>query len=264
MTTLETLDSSIMSPSISDFRERTNTMPANIRNFRFLVLASLLSALLLVSACSKTGESTAEANTAPPVVAKESPTPVVENDPRPVILAFGDSLTEGYGLEKSASYPALLQKRLDEKGYQYRVVNAGISGDTTSGGLNRLDTALKNYKVQLMILELGANDMLRGKDLRDTRQNLARMIEKAQAQGVAVVLAGMEAPTNFGEDYQHEFHSIFPDLVKQYKVALIPFFLTDVAGKAELNQGDGIHPNMKGTPIVLENVWHAVEPLLKK
>ncbi len=239
-------------------------MPVNIRNFRFLAVASLLSALILFSACSKTGESAAEANMVSPAVAKDSPTPVPENDPRPVILAFGDSLTEGYGLEKSAAYPALLQKRLEEKGYQYRVVNAGISGDTTSGGLNRLDTALKNNKVELMILELGANDMLRGKDLRDTRQNLAKMIEKAQAQKIAVVLAGMEAPTNYGEDYQREFHSIFPDLAKQYNVTLIPFFLTNVAGKAELNQGDGIHPNMKGTPIVLENVWQAVEPLLKK
>lgn len=239
-------------------------MPANIRNFRFLVVASLLSALLLFTACGKTGEGTAEATTYTPPVAKESPTPTPTNDRRPVILAFGDSLTEGYGLEKASSYPSLLQKRLDEKGYRYRVVNAGISGDTTAGGVNRLDTALKHNKVEIMILELGANDMLRGKDLRDTRQNLATMIEKAQAQKIAVVLAGMEAPPNFGEDYQREFHSIFPDLAKQYNVTLIPFFLAEVAGKADLNQGDGIHPNTKGTPIVVENVWRAVEPLLKK
>lgn len=237
-------------------------MPANNRNFKCLVLASLLSALVLFSACGKSSEATAEATSVTPAIGKDSAPPVT--DARPVLLAFGDSLTEGYGLEKSNSFPALLQKRLDEKGHRYHVVNAGISGDTTAGGLNRLDTALKNNKVEIMILELGANDMLRGKDLRDTRQNLATMIEKAQAQKIAVVLAGMEAPTNFGEDYQREFHNIFPDLAKQYKVTLIPFLLADVAGKAELNQGDGLHPNTKGTPIVVENVWRAVEPLLKK
>ncbi|MBS1810151.1 MAG: arylesterase [Acidobacteria bacterium] len=237
-------------------------MPANNRNFKLLVLASLLSALVLFSACGKPSDAVAVTAAETPAVAKDSATPSA--DARPVILAFGDSLTEGYGLEKSASYPALLQKRLDEKGYSYRVVNAGISGDTTAGGVNRLDTALKNHNVALMVLELGANDMLRGKDLRETRQNLATMIEKAQAQKIAVVLAGMEAPTNFGEDYQRDFHNIFPDLAKQYKVTLIPFFLADVAGKTELNQGDGIHPNMKGTPLVLENVWRALEPLLKK
>jgi acyl-CoA thioesterase I len=246
-------------------------MPANNRNFKLLIfisLLSLLSAVMLLAACGKSSEATAEATSETPAAAKEAvPTaslPVSVNDARPVILAFGDSLTEGYGLEKSQAYPTLLQQRLDEKGYQYRVINAGISGDTTAGGLNRLDAALKKNKVEVMILELGANDMLRGKDLRDTRSNLATMIEKAKAQNIKVVLAGMEAPTNFGEDYQREFHNLFPDLAKAHKVALIPFFLTDVAGKAELNQGDGIHPNVKGTQIVLDNVWHALEPLLKK
>jgi acyl-CoA thioesterase I len=242
-------------------------MPANNRNFKLLVFISLLLNLALLSACSKTDGATAEVTSAAPVMTREAATPApVEavNDARPVILAFGDSLTEGYGLDRSNSYPTLLQKRLDEQGYNYRVVNAGISGDTTAGGLNRLTAALKNHKVELMILELGANDMLRGKDLRDTRQNLARMIEMAQAQKIAVVLAGMEAPTNLGEDYQREFHSIFPDLAAQYKVPLIPFFLAEVAGKAELNQGDGVHPNVKGTQIVLDNVWPVVEPLLKK
>lgn len=247
-------------------------MPANNRNFKLLIFISLLSAVLLLAACGKSSEATAEATSETSAAAKEAaPTasapasaPVSVNDVRPVILAFGDSLTEGYGLEKSQAYPTLLQQRLEEKGYHYRVVNAGISGDTTAGGLNRLDAALKKNKVEVMILELGANDMLRGKDLRDTRNNLAMMIEKAQAQNVKVVLAGMEAPTNFGEDYQREFHNLFPDLAKAHKVALIPFFLTDVAGKAELNQGDGIHPNVKGTQLVLDNVWRVLEPLLKK
>lgn len=241
-------------------------MPANNRNFKLLIFISLLFAVALLAACGKSSEATAEATSETPAAAKEAaPTASVPvNDARPVILAFGDSLTEGYGLEKSQAYPTLLQKRLEEQGYPYRVVNAGISGDTTAGGLNRLDAALKKNKVEVMILELGANDMLRGKDLRDTRSNLATMIEKAQAQNIKVVLAGMEAPTNFGEDYQREFHNLFPDLAKAHKIALIPFFLTDVAGKAELNQGDGIHPNVKGTQIVLDNVWSVLEPLLKK
>lgn len=240
-------------------------MPANNRNFKFLLFGSLFLALILFSACGKSTETTAEATSETPAVAtKDVAAPVAASDARPVILAFGDSLTEGYGLEKAQAYPTLLQQRLTEKGYSYQVVNAGISGDTSSGGLHRLDAALKTHKVEIMILELGANDMLRGKDLRDTRQNLATMIEKAQTKSIKVVLAGMEAPTNFGEDYQRDFHNLFPDLAKEYKVALIPFFLTDVAGKADLNQGDGIHPNVKGTQLVLENVWRVLEPLLKK
>ncbi|MFN7929185.1 MAG: arylesterase [Blastocatellia bacterium] len=235
-----------------------------MRNFKFLVFISLLSVLVLLSACGKTNETTAEATSETPAVAKESATPATVNDARPVILAFGDSLTEGYGLEKAQAYPTLLQKRLEEKGYNYRVVNAGISGDTSAGGLNRLETALRKNKVEIMLLELGANDMLRGKDLRDTRQNLATIIEKAQAQNIKVVLAGMEAPTNFGEDYQRAFHNLFVDLAKQYKLKLIPFFLTNVAGKSELNQGDGIHPNVQGVKIVLDNVWQVLEPVLKK
>jgi acyl-CoA thioesterase-1 len=181
-----------------------------------------------------------------------------------VILAFGDSLTEGYGLEKAQSYPSLLQARLQENGYNYRVVNAGISGDTSAGGANRISAALTDENVRVMILELGANDMLRGQDLNHTKKNLAAIIEKAQAKKIEVILAGMEAPTNFGEDYQRAFHNLFVDLAKQYQLKLIPFFLTNVAGNAELNQGDGIHPNVEGTKLVLDNVWQVLEPVLKK
>jgi acyl-CoA thioesterase-1 len=158
----------------------------------------------------------------------------------------------------------LLQERLQEKGYNYRVVNAGISGDTSAGGANRISAALTDNNVRVMILELGANDMLRGQDLNNTRKNLAAIIERAQAKKIEVILAGMEAPTNFGEDYQRAFHNLFVDLAKQYKLKLIPFFLTNVAGKAELNQGDGIHPNVEGTKLVLDNVWQVLEPTLKK
>ena len=241
-----------------EISERKNTMPVNHRKFKLLVLMSLLFSLAFLAACSAPVAKTDS------VAAIESSTPAPVSDDSPEILAFGDSLTEGYGLEKAQSYPSLLQKRLDENGYHYRVVNAGISGDTSAGGVNRITAALSSDKVQLMILELGANDMLRGQDLNITKKNLAAIIEKAQAKNIEVILAGMEAPTNFGEDYQRAFHNVFVALAEQYKLKLIPFFLTNVAGKAELNQGDGIHPNVEGTKLVLDNVWQVLEPTLKK
>ena len=238
-------------------------MPTNNRKFKSLILVSLGLALLWLSACRNQEDTTAESRAE--AAGTTNPGSTSDNDQRPVILAFGDSLTEGYGLAKAQSYPSLLQKKLDEQGYSYRVVNAGISGDTTSGGLNRVERTLAaNSAATLMILELGANDMLRGQDLRNTKNNLAAIIAKAQAQKITVILAGMEAPTNLGEEYQTAFHKVFPDLAQKFKLKLIPFFLTNVAGKPDLNQGDGIHPNVKGTPIVVENVWQVLEPLLKK
>ncbi len=237
-------------------------MPVNHRKFKLLVLMSLLFSLTLLAACSapaaKTESVTARETTT------STPAAISVSDNTPVILAFGDSLTEGYGLDKAQSYPSLLQARLQEKGYDYRVVNAGISGDTSAGGANRIAAALTDDNVRVMILELGANDMLRGQDLRLTKKNLSAIIEKAQAKKIEVILAGMEAPTNWGEDYQRAFHNLFVDLAKEYKLKLIPFFLTNVAGKAELNQGDGIHPNVQGTQLVLDNVWQVLEPTLKK
>ncbi len=236
-----------------------NNMPAKIRNFKYVFFFSLFVCVFVASACKEQNLDAApnNANTV-------TPKKVEAKTDDPIILAFGDSLTEGYGLDKSQSYPSLLQNKLAENGYKYRVVNAGISGDTTAGGANRITAAILDPKTEIMILELGANDMLRGQDLRQTKQNLATIIEKAQAQKITVVLAGMEAPTNLGEDYQRDFHNLFTDLSKQYNLKLIPFFLADVAGKAELNQNDGIHPNTKGTPIVVENIWRVLEPLLKK
>ena len=233
-------------------------MPVTKRKFNLLVFTCLVFQLAFVVACSAPAAKTEL------TVATEASTPATASDNSPEILAFGDSLTEGYGLEKAQSYPSLLQKRLAENGYKYRVVNAGISGDTSAGGANRITAALSSDKVQIMILELGANDMLRGQDLNLTKKNLAAIIEKAQAKNIEAILAGMEAPTNFGEEYQRAFHNLFVDLAQQYKLKLIPFFLTNVAGKAELNQGDGIHPNVQGTNIVLDNVWPVLEPVLKK
>jgi acyl-CoA thioesterase-1 len=244
------------------FEIRKNTMPANNHKFKLLVLISLIFNLAFLAACSTPAAKTE------PIVTKEtsSPAPAANSAPdnTPVILAFGDSLTEGYGLEKAQSYPSLLQARLQEKGYNYRVVNAGISGDTTAGGASRISAALTDDNVKIMILELGANNILRGQDLNLAKKQLAEIIEKAQAKKIEVILAGMEAPTNYGEDYQRAAHNLFVDLSKQYKLKLIPFFLTNVAGKPELNQGDGIHPNIEGTKLVLDNVWQVLEPTLKK
>lgn len=233
---------------------------------KLFTLLMLFCAIAFISACSRQG------TTAPPDAVsaattdtnheKAVATPI--NDERPIILAFGDSLTEGYGLPRSKSYPTLLQKRLDENGYKYRVVNAGISGDTSFGGLNRIDEAIKSDNIAVMILELGGNDMLRGLDLTNTGKNLATIIEKVQAKHINVILAGMEAPPNLGEDTQREFHDLYVTLAEKYKLKRIPFFLEGVGGRAELNQDDKIHPNENGTPIVMENVWKVLEPLLKK
>jgi acyl-CoA thioesterase-1 len=237
-------------------------MPVTNRKFNLLVLLSLFLSVALMTACSepaaKTESVTPKETTASP------PAAISASDNTPVILAFGDSLTEGYGLDKAQSYPSLLQARLKEKGYNYRVVNAGISGDTSAGGAHRIAAALTDNNVRIMILELGANDMLRGQDLNNTKKNLAAIIEKAQAKNIEVILAGMEAPPNLGDDYQRAFHNLFVDLAKQYKLKLIPFFLANVAGIDELNQSDRSHPNVQGTQLVLDNVWQVLEPTLKK
>jgi len=187
-------------------------------------------------------------------------------DPRadaPVLLALGDSLTAGLGLAQSQAWPTLLQARLDTEGYRYRVVNAGVSGDTSAGGLARLDWQLAQ-KPALVVLELGANDGLRGLPVAHTRENLAQIITRCQAAGARVVLAGMQVPPNMGADYSAEFRQIFPDLAAAHAVPLIPFVLEGVAGDAKLNQADGIHPTAEGQVILAETIWTHLRPLLKK
>ena len=180
-----------------------------------------------------------------------------------VILCFGNSLTEGYGLKPEESYPSLLQNRIDSLGLNYRVVNAGISGETTAGGKSRLGWVLKN-KVDIFILELGANDGLRGIPIKETKRNLQSIIDTVQLKipDVKIVLAGMQIPPNLGEKYTQEFKAIFPALAEENSVHLIPFLLQDVAGEIELNQEDGIHPTAEGTKLVLENVWKVLVPVL--
>lgn len=185
------------------------------------------------------------------------------NSSRPKIIAFGDSLTAGYGLAQIESYPYLLQQKLDADGYSYEVVNAGVSGDTSAQGLARLEWALSDKPdVKIMILELGANDILRGQSISAMRANLARIIETAQRRNIQVLLAGMFAPTNQGGMYQRQVAAAYQSLIDEYKLPFIPFFLDRVAGRSELNLPDGVHPNAHGTRIVADTVYQSLKPLL--
>ena len=167
------------------------------------------------------------------------------------VVALGDSLTAGYGLEPDDIFPVRLERSLRARGIRVRVVNAGISGDTTAGGLARLDWSLAD-RPDLMVVQLGGNDALRGIEPAVTRANLDTIIAHIRAAGVAVVLAGMHAPPNMGDRYAAEFNAIFPDLARAHGVTLYPFFLDGVAARPEYNQGDGIHPNRRGVEIIVE------------
>ena len=202
----------------------------------------------------------APAATAQPAPAPVPPAPVASDRPRIVFL--GDSLTAGYGLEQSQAVPALIQARLKQEGYPFEVVNAGVSGDTSAGGLSRLEWSLSG-DVRILVVELGANDGLRGLPVASMRRNLEEVIMGAQARGVAVLLVGMEALPNYGASYTSEFRDTFPALAKAHKTALMPFYLDGVAGKPELNIADGMHPNRAGAVIVANNLWRTLEPMLK-
>ena len=182
---------------------------------------------------------------------------------KPRIVALGDSLTAGLGLDPEQAYPVILQERIDAAGLDYEVVNAGVSGDTSAGGLRRLDWALDG-DVRVLIVALGGNDALRGLPPDELRSNLTAIIERAQARGVSVVLAGMEAPPNFGRDYTVQFRDVYTGLAKEYGVALVPFLLDGVAGLADMNQRDGIHPTAAGARRVADNVWSVLEPIARK
>lgn len=185
---------------------------------------------------------------------------------RPRIVAFGDSLTAGYGLSPAESYPSLLQERLDQDGFNYEVVNAGVSGDTTSGGLRRIAWALDGTggKVEIVILELGANDILRGQPVEQMRRNLAQIIEESQKRGARVLLAGMLSPPNWGADYNRQVVEAYRSLAEEYNAPLIPFFLEGIATRRELNLQDGAHPNAEGTKLVAETVYKALRPMLEE
>jgi len=179
----------------------------------------------------------------------------------PVILDFGDSLTAGYGLPTGQAFPARLEAWLHQQGIEARVVNAGVSGDTTAGGLARLDWALAD-KPDLVILALGANDALRGIEPSSVRENLDKMIGKIEASGAKMLLLGMLAPPNWGEEYRHAFDQIFPELARIHHLPLYPFFLEGVAMKPELNQPDGLHPNERGVAVLVDRIAPVVARLL--
>ncbi|MGE3707220.1 MAG: arylesterase [Vicinamibacterales bacterium] len=183
-------------------------------------------------------------------------------DPRPRVVVLGDSLTAGLGLEPAEAYPTLLQQKLDAAGLDYRVVNAGVSGDTSAGGLSRLDLALEG-DVRVLIVALGGNDALRALPPDSLRKNLSTIVERAQADGATVLLAGMEAPPNFGQDYVEAFRAVYGDVARQYKVALLPFLLDGVAGIDGLNQRDGIHPTAEGARVIADRMWPVLEPLVR-
>jgi acyl-CoA thioesterase-1 len=181
-----------------------------------------------------------------------------------VILFFGNSLTAGMGLDPNEAFPALIQEKIDSLQLSYKVVNAGLSGETTASGKNRIGWVLNN-DIEVFVLELGANDGLRGIPLDETRSNLQEIIDvvKQKNPDTTIILAGMQIPPNMGQDYTSEFKEIFPDLAKRNNIGLIPFLLEDVAGNPELNQPDGIHPTAEGQKIIANNIWPIIAKVIK-
>jgi len=217
---------------------------------------------LAMAACGQPGTArTAPAREVP--ASTPPPAPVVAAAPLPRIVFLGDSLTAGYGLARQEAVPALIQERLNAEGYRYEVVNAGVSGDTSAGGLSRLEWSLEGT-VAVLVVELGANDGLRGLPVSQMKQNLAEIITRAKQRGIAVILTGMEAPPNYGAPYTAEFRQTFRELAKEHDVIFVPFYLEGVAGNSGLNISDGIHPNAAGSRIIGQTVWRALEPVLEK
>ena len=225
---------------------------------RKLVLLSNIFLLLILSGC---GDSQKKTNPGEQM-SKESQAEQPHRDTK-TILFFGNSLTAGYGLDPSEAFSSLIQKKIDSLHLHYRCVNAGVSGETTSGGLGRIDWILKQ-PLDVFVLELGANDGLRGLPVAETKKNLQTMIDKVKKKypGAKLVLAGMQVPPSMGEQYAMKFKNLFPDLARENTILLIPFLLQNVAGIRDLNQQDGIHPTAEGAKIVAQNVWTVLRPLL--
>lgn len=198
----------------------------------------------------------------PATVAVQAPPPLQISDNRPVIVCFGDSLSAGFGLEPGKSYPDVLQRLIDAAGFKYRVVNLGVSGDTTTDGVERLPSVLA-ARPAIVILEFGGNDGLRGLPVTSSEKNLRTMVEVLNKAGARVVLAGMSLPRNYGPEYIKSFEKMFVDVGTHYKLVRIPFLLEGVGGNPALTQGDGIHPTAEGTRIVANTVLQYVQPLLK-
>lgn len=222
-------------------------------------LVSFIILPLLLSGCGVSNVRK-QSNTA---VARPLATPQIVSN-RPKIVAFGDSLTAGFGLTETESYPYLLQEKLKADGYDYEVINAGVSGDTSIGGLERIDWVLEMENVKILILELGANDLMRGVPVAKMKDNLEQIILKAKARNVRVLLCGMLAPPTMGDGYQRDFTMAFPDLAAKHKIEFLPFLLDGIAPKKELNQPDGIHPNADGEKIMTDNVYKKLKPMLAR
>jgi acyl-CoA thioesterase-1 len=223
------------------------------RGLKVRTAAAVWLALAVMAACGR--------GTSPPPAAEASAGGSAVVRPAaagPRIVFLGDSLTAGYGLDASEAYPSLIQDRLRVAGLNFEVVNAGVSGDTSAGGLSRIDWSLDG-DVRVLVVALGGNDALRGLGTAELERNLGRTIERARGRGVRVILAGMEAPPNLGPAYSSAFRAVYRDLASRHGVALIPFLLDGVAGDARLNQADGIHPNAAGSKRVADLVWPYVE-----
>lgn len=238
-------------------------------NFKINIHRYLLPAILFfVLACGQSTDTTNNsagkeaANEALTTDTPEKASKSVEKADK-VIVFFGNSLTAGYGLDPTEAFPALIQEKIDSMGLQYDVVNAGLSGETTASGKNRVEWILKQ-DVDVFVLELGANDGLRGINLDETKRNLQQIIDKVKKEfpDVEIVLAGMQIPPNMGAEYASKFSDIFPALAKSNDVHLIPFLLQGVGGEPDLNLPDGIHPNVEGHQILAENVWDVLEGIL--
>jgi len=226
---------------------------------------SLILILSIISMFSCKEATTSEVITSnQPVIAESTEMSSKIESKKKTILFFGDSLTAGYGLDEDESFPALIQDRIDSLGRPYEVINGGLSGETSAGGKGRIDWVL-NKPVDVFVLELGANDMLRGLDLNETEKNLRAILDvvKSKSPEAKLVIAGMEAPPNMGSDYTSKFRSIFSEIAKEYNAALIPFLLEGVAGIPDLNLADGKHPNSIGQKIVRDNVWKIINVFIK-
>jgi acyl-CoA thioesterase-1 len=188
---------------------------------------------------------------------------LVYSKEKAVVLAFGDSLTAGHGVKDEESYPSRLQVKITSAGFPHKVVNAGVSGDTTAGGVRRIRWLMK-HEPEIVILALGANDGLRGLSVDEMRKNLETMIAICQEHNAQILLAGMKALPNYGEDYMQDFETVFPELAKKHELNYLPFLLEGVAGEREHTQPDGLHPLASGYKIVTELVWQQLEPMLSK
>lgn len=226
------------------------------RRFFFIVAASLIGGSVLAS-CGRTSTPQSEQRTEQPTSSAEAPASKAR-DTRPVIVAFGDSLTAGVA---GRSYPENLQDLIDQNGYRYRVDNQGVSGDTTTDGLARIDNVIAEHPA-LVILEFGGNDGLRGIPVESTKKNLEEMIGRLKLASLPLVLLGITLPPNYGPDYVKPFTDMFPELAKEHHLKFMPFLLINVYRHPEMMQTDGIHPNGKGNEVVARDVFHLIEPFL--